>query len=371
VKVHERFGTARVTLADGCKVDVATARAEYYEYPTALPTVEQGSVKKDLYRRDFTINTLAVRLNRRQFGDLIDFFGGERDLKGRTIRVLHSLSFVEDPTRVFRAVRFAVRFDFALSRETRTLVKGVAKMDLLRKLSKHRLTNELRAVLSEREPAKAIALMDELEVLPCLHPDLALTPRLRTLLKATEEALDWYRLLYLDRPMDSWLVYLMSVLQVLPDQAVGGVLTRIELSVRQEAAVRAGRFGGHRIFRELGRRPPVEPATVYRVLSGTADETVVFLMAKSRSEHVRRQLSAYVTTYQRMRPALTGDDLKRMGIKPGPVYRRLLSKLLEARLNGAVNNENDERRLVRSFMGRRRSSAGTPDPESLGGSPTD
>ncbi|HSE59083.1 MAG TPA: CBS domain-containing protein, partial [Nitrospiraceae bacterium] len=362
VKVHERFGTARVTLADGFKVDVATARAEYYEYPTALPTVEQGSVKKDLYRRDFTINTLAVRLNRRQFGELIDFFGGERDLKGRTIRVLHSLSFVEDPTRVFRAVRFAVRFDFVLSRETRALIQGVVKMDLLRRLSKHRLTDELRLVLSEREPGKALALMDELEVLACLHPDLELTPRLRTLLKTTEEALDWYRLLYLDRPMESWLVYLMAMLQVLPDQAVSEVLKRIELSARQEAAVRAGRFGGHRIFRELGRRPSVSPAAVHRALSGTADETLVFLMAKSKSEHVRRQLSAYVTTYQRMRPALTGDDLKRMGLKPGPLYRRILSKLLEARLNGVVNNEEDERALVRSLIGRRRSAADRPDP---------
>ena len=364
VKVHERFGTARVTMTDGFKVDVATARAEYYEYPTALPTVEQGSVKKDLYRRDFTINTLAVRLNRRQFGELIDFFGGERDLKGRTIRVLHSLSFVEDPTRVFRAVRFAVRFDFALSRETRALIQGVAQMDILRQLSKHRLTDELRLVLSEREPGKAIALLDELRVLTCLHPDLTLTPRLRTLLNATKEALDWHRLLYLDRPMESWLVYLMAVLQVLPDQAVGEVLKRIELSVRQEAAVRAGRFGGHRIFRELGRRPSVSPATVYRALIGIADETVVFLMAKSKSEHVRRQLSAYVTAYQRMRPALTGDDLKRMGIKPGPVYRRILSKLLEARLNGVVNSEEDERTLVRSLIGRRRSTADRPDPRS-------
>lgn len=356
VKLHERFGTARVTLANRLKVDIATARAEYYEYPTALPTVEQGSVKKDLYRRDFTINTLAVRLNRRQFGDLIDYFGGERDLKGRTIRVLHSLSFVEDPTRVFRAVRFAVRFEFSLSRETRALVQGVTKMDLLQRLSKHRLTDELRLVLSDREPRKAIALMDDLDVLSCLHPDLKLTPRLNNLLKAAEEALDWYRLLYLDRPMEGWLVYLMAILQVLPDQMVGEMLKRIELSARHEAAVRAGRFDGHRIFREIGRRPAVPPALVYRALSGIADETLVFLMAKSKSEHVKRQFSAYVTTYQRMRPVLTGDDLKQMGIKPGPVYRRILSKLLDARLNAEVRSEDEERALVRSLIGRRKSS---------------
>jgi tRNA nucleotidyltransferase (CCA-adding enzyme) len=112
VKAHERFGTAIVLLPDGFKLDVATARTEYYEYPTALPTVEQGSIKKDLYRRDFTINALAVRLNGKGFGDVLDFYGGQRDLNDKVVRVLHGLSFVEDPTRVFRAIRFETRFGF-------------------------------------------------------------------------------------------------------------------------------------------------------------------------------------------------------------------------------------------------------------------
>ena len=114
VKVHERFGTAVVMFPEGFKLDVATARTEYYEYPAALPTVEPSSIKKDLYRRDFTINTMAVRLNKGEFGALIDFYGGRRDLKEKTIRVLHSLSFIEDPTRVFRAIRFEQRFGFHL-----------------------------------------------------------------------------------------------------------------------------------------------------------------------------------------------------------------------------------------------------------------
>ncbi|MEX5215131.1 MAG: CBS domain-containing protein [Nitrospiraceae bacterium] len=355
VKVHERFGTARLILADGFKVDVATARAEYYEYPTALPTVEQGSVKKDLYRRDFTINTLAIRLNRRQFGELIDFFGGERDLKGRTIRVLHSLSFVEDPTRVFRAIRFAVRFDFALSRETRALIQGVARMGLLRRLSKHRLTDELRLVLAQREPRKAVVLMHELNILSCLHPDLKLTPRLNTLLKAVEEALDWYRLLYLDRPMESWLVCLMAMLEVIPLSARNQVLRRLELTGREARIMQDGRMTGYRTLMHLAKEPPPTPAEVYRVLSKREDDALlVFWVAKSESESVRQQISAFLTTYQKARASLTGDDLKRMGIKPGPLYRRILSKLLEARLNGVVNNEEEERSLVLSFIGRRR-----------------
>jgi tRNA nucleotidyltransferase (CCA-adding enzyme) len=139
VRTHDRFGTAVITLKDGRTFDIATARTEYYEYPTALPTVERSSIKKDLYRRDFTINTLAINLNAKQFGVLLDLYGGQRDLKDGIIRVLHSLSFVEDPTRVFRAVRFEHRFGFRLGKETLSLIKGAVKMDLFHRLSGSRL----------------------------------------------------------------------------------------------------------------------------------------------------------------------------------------------------------------------------------------
>jgi tRNA nucleotidyltransferase (CCA-adding enzyme) len=132
VTTHERFGTAQVMYQktedrkqkteETIKIDVATARTEYYEFPAALPKVETSSIKKDLYRRDFTINTLAVKLNKRDFGQLIDFFGGQRDLKDRVIRVLHNLSFIEDPTRAFRAIRFSERFGFKLTKHTENLI---------------------------------------------------------------------------------------------------------------------------------------------------------------------------------------------------------------------------------------------------------
>ena len=134
VRAHEKFGTAQV-FAHRVKLDVATARTEYYESPAALPKVETSSIKKDLYRRDFTINTLAVKLNPRDFGFLIDFFGGQRDLREKTIRVLHNLSFVEDPTRVFRAIRFSERFGFKIGKHTENLIKSTIEMNLFDKLS--------------------------------------------------------------------------------------------------------------------------------------------------------------------------------------------------------------------------------------------
>jgi tRNA nucleotidyltransferase (CCA-adding enzyme) len=346
VKAHERFGTAVLLFPDGLKLDVATARTEYYEYPTALPTVELSSIKKDLYRRDFTINTLAIRLNAGRFGDLIDFYGGQHDLKEKTIRVLHSLSFVEDPTRVFRAIRFEQRFGFKLGKETLTLIKGAAKMDLFHRLSGSRLVDEIILLFSEEEPRKAIARLAELDLLRFIHPSLKWSPRLEALLKAVEDALDWYHLLYLDRTMDAWAVYFTALMEVVPDKAVKDTLKRLPVPERQAEKIRAGRFGSSAILRRLSRRPPLKPAETYRTLLGLSDEVLLILIAKTKSEPVKRQISACLTAYQRVKPSLTGHDLKKMGLKPGPLYRKILDRLLDARLNGEVKTDADEREMA-------------------------
>lgn len=347
VTSHERFGTAIVLLADGFTLDVATARTEYYEYPTALPTVERGSIKKDLYRRDFTINALAVRLNGKGFGDVLDFYGGQRDLNDKVVRVLHGLSFVEDPTRVFRAIRFETRFGFHLGRDTVALITGAVKMNLFHRLSGHRLLEELKLLLSDREPTQAIKRLAEFDLLRFIHPKLSWSARLQTMLKAVEEAVDWYRLLYLDRPMDVWLVYMMGLLEMLPERAVTEVLKRFPFSDSESTRLKAARIGCHETIRKLGRQPPLKPADTYRLLSGLSDETLLGLMAKSKSETVKRQVSAYLTTYQHVKPTLTGADLKAMGLKPGPKFKQILDRLLDARLNGEVKTERDEQEMVR------------------------
>jgi tRNA nucleotidyltransferase (CCA-adding enzyme) len=350
IKAHERFGTAIVILPEGGKIDVATARTEYYEYPTALPTVEHSSIKKDLYRRDFTINALAICLNSRRFGGLIDFYGGQRDLKDKVIRVLHSLSFVEDPTRVFRAIRFAHRFGFQLSRETLALIKGAVKMDLFHRLSGQRLLNELVLLFSEPEPRHAVARMAELGLLRFIHPALTWSPRLEILLKAVEDVVKWYRLLYLDRKLDAWLVYFMALMEVLPPRAVSETVKRLGMSTRDAARIKAGHAAANAVLRRLAKRPPPKPSDTYHALDGLADETLLLLMARAKPDSVKRQVSAYLTTYQRTRPLLTGADLKALGFKPGPQFKRILSRLLDARLDGDVKSEADERELVKKFV---------------------
>ncbi len=347
VKVHERFGTAVVIFPDRFKLDVATARTEYYEYPTALPSVEQSSIKKDLYRRDFTINTLAISLNTHKFGDLIDFYGGQRDLKEKTIRVLHSLSFVEDPTRVFRAVRFVQRFGFHLGKETLALIKGAVKMDLFHRLSGHRLLDELIHLFSEDEPPKIVTRLAELDLLRFIHPSLAKSTRLAMLVKAVDETLGWYKLLYLDRKVEQWLVYFMALMDVMAAKAAGEALKRLAVPARYAEKIKTAHIQSNDILRQLAKRPPPRPAETYHLLEGHPDETLLLLMAKTKLEPVKRQLSAYLTTCQHIKPSLTGADLKAMGLKPGPQFKKILEQLRDARLDGDVKTEAEERELVK------------------------
>lgn len=345
VRTHNRFGTAVITLEDGRTLDIATARTEYYEYPTALPTVERSSIKKDLYRRDFTINTLAIRLNAKQFGLLFDLYGGQRDLKDGIIRVLHSLSFVEDPTRVFRAVRFERRFGFRLGKETLSLIKGAVKMDLFHRLSGSRLLTELVLLLSEEEPRHAITRLGELDLLRFIHPKLKRTAELRALLKQIEDALDWYRLLYLNRPFEAWLVYWMALMDVLPTDALEQILTRLSVPQRQAKMLRVARLQSRELLRRLERRPLLKPSELYRVLRALPDEALLFVMA-SGSDTVKRQISTFFTTYQHIKPTTTGADLRTLGVKPGPIYTTILNRLLDGRLNGDLTSAADERSLV-------------------------
>ncbi len=171
VKPHKEFSTAKVIYPEGIKIDIATARLEYYKAPAALPVVEHSSLKLDLHRRDFTINTLAISLNKNTFGLLIDFFGAQRDIKEKAIRVLHSLSFVEDPTRVFRAIRFEHRFGFQIGKHTLSLIRNAIKMDFLSKLKGKRIWTELshHAGRSTRENLKRL---QELDLLKFISPDL-------------------------------------------------------------------------------------------------------------------------------------------------------------------------------------------------------
>jgi tRNA nucleotidyltransferase (CCA-adding enzyme) len=173
---------------------------------------------------------------------------------------------------------------------------------------------------------------------------------LKALLDAIEQAVDWYQLLYLDRKMEPWLVYTMGLLEVLPERAVAEVLKRFPFSEPETAKLKMARAGCHTVIRRLGGKAVLKPAEIYRLLSGLSDEVLLSLMAKSKGDSVKRQVSAFLTTYQHVKPILTGADLKAMGLKPGPRFKKILDRLLDARLNGEVKTEAEERQLVERLI---------------------
>ncbi len=347
MKTHQKFGTAVVMLPNGLKLDIATARLEYYESPAALPTVELSSIKKDLYRRDFTINTLAVRLNRKRYGELIDFFGGLRDIKEKTIRVLHSLSFVEDPTRVLRAIRFEQRFDFRLSKHTQNLIKTAVNMKLFHKLTGERMYNELVLMFSEAEPVKVQKRMKDFDLLKFIHPNLKSSMETERLFGHIAETLTWFRLLYLDIRIEKWFVYFLGLLDRLKDAAVKEALERLAVPARVRERVLEARERYRGVLYIFYKETNLPPSRVYDLLAPLQTESILLVMAKARQDTAKKYISLYLMHLRNVKVTITGDDLRTLGIPPGPKYRKLLAELLDAKLDGEVRNREEEIEFVK------------------------
>lgn len=189
--VHKRFGTATITLPSGVKIDFATSRREAYAHPAALPTVTFSSLRNDLYRRDFTINALAIKINKSNFGQLVDLFGGGKDLREGQIRVLHEGSFIDDPTRILRAIRFEQRYNFSLEPKTFKLLRQAIALGLLQRLSRFRLGREFLLLLKENQPQKMVLRFDQLCGLKTIHPLIKFDKKAQARFKAYKAENDW------------------------------------------------------------------------------------------------------------------------------------------------------------------------------------
>jgi tRNA nucleotidyltransferase (CCA-adding enzyme) len=351
VTAHPRFGTAIVCFSDGFKLDVAMARTERYERPAALPIVEASSIEQDLFRRDFTINALAIRLDGSSFGTLLDPYGGERDLQRGAIRVLHRLSFADDPTRVFRAVRFEQRYDFRIENETLALIKQAVKRKVFRRLSSSRLGEEVVLLLSEGNPQRMIARVNELDLLQFIHPrlrHLESSAKLNVVLKDVADAITWYATAAPTQTLHLWLPYFAALMELIPVMAVRTTVKRLALPRRQADIVLTGRVRGSVILKRLGKAEAC-PSQISRILSGLPDEALLYLLAKAPRDRIKRQIREYLTKYRATRSFLSGTDLKAMGLQPGPLFTLVLDRLLAARLDGEAKSAADERELVRKL----------------------
>jgi tRNA nucleotidyltransferase (CCA-adding enzyme) len=347
-----KFKTAVLIFPDGFKIDVATARTEYYEAPGALPIVEYSSIKMDLYRRDFTINTLALKLNPGEFGTLLDFFGAQRDLKDKTLSILHNLSFVEDPTRVFRAIRFEQRFKFKISKLTANLIANAVKNDFFGRLSPARLFGELKLILMEENPLPAIARLAELDLLKAIHPRLIFDEATRGMLERVQAVLSWYDLLYLEEKLERWLVYFLGLVELLSPEELEEMVRRFKIAPKQAAALVKGKEAADEVLAKLFHLGGRSRSQLYHLLKPLGTEYLLYMMAKSRQEPSRRAISLYFKELKGLKPELKGRDLVALGYPPGPLIKEMLERLMEARLSGEVKTRGEEKEFIRKNFGR-------------------
>jgi len=374
VRSHKRFGTAKWILEAGSSkleagswklearsskleneqrassnelpvssLDFVTARIEFYEHPTALPTVERSSIKQDLHRRDFTINTLAIRLDPEHWGELLDFYGGERDLREGLIRVLHSLSFIEDPTRILRAVRFEQRFGFRIEPRTAELIDDA--LGLLDRVSGERIRHELYLILAEDEPERALARLDELGVLRQINRGLRCNGWLRGKFQALRQALEAKAELELP-PVPS--LYLALLTYRLDADDLRAFLQRLRIVRRDRLLVE----GVQRLRAQEAElmRNDLSPSGIYRILHPVSDGARFVFGVATDSWLVRQRLEQYRRRLRTVRTEIDGSYLRELGVPAGPIYRRILSAVLDARLDGQVSSLEEEKALVEKLL---------------------
>jgi tRNA nucleotidyltransferase (CCA-adding enzyme) len=350
-RTHERFKTAVVLLPNGFKIDIATARLEYYEYPAAMPTVELSSIKLDLYRRDFTINAMAINLNPFHFGILIDFFNCQNDLKQKTIKVLHNLSFVEDPSRIFRAIRFEKRMNFLISPHTKRLIINAVNMDLFGKTDDPRFFSELKIILSEENPLPAIERLSEFKLFKFLWPDLP--PHLKVdrrfihILTQAQIAISWFQLLYLKDDCQNWMVYLLAIMGRSKLKELHSFCLRFEENPKITDYLLVQKEYADKAIYQLARGNDLANSQIFALLEELNVEGLLYLMAMARKNHTKKSISLYVTTLRQIQAELTGQDLVNLGYSPGPLFKKILVKLRDSRLDGLVSSRDEELALLK------------------------
>jgi tRNA nucleotidyltransferase (CCA-adding enzyme) len=330
--VHTRFGTAKLDYP-GLSLDLATARSETYSNPGALPTVKPGSLKDDLIRRDFSINAMALHLNPQHFGELIDLYQGKDDIERRLIRVLHNKSFIDDATRILRAIRYEQRLSFKLETETAKLLRrDVAMLDTI---SGDRIRHELELILKEDEPERAIVRAEELGVLGQLHPALKGNGRLSKIFSQARQ---------LDVRVSLPILYLCLLIHNLNAKENENFIVHLNFPKNSAEAMRQTvqlKAQLHKLT-----NPKLKASEIYRLLHGYSATAIQANVLASESLIASQNLLLYLNKLRYVKPLLNGEDLKKMGITSGPKIGQVLNAILKARLDGEMQTRKDEERLV-------------------------
>ncbi|MDP3732609.1 MAG: hypothetical protein Q8R31_06305 [Candidatus Omnitrophota bacterium] len=370
---HRRFGTATVMLKKHLKVgpstsleghgersrtiDIATARQEYYPEAAHLPEVICGVLKDDLMRRDFTINAMAISINRQDFGRFIDCFGGKQDLADKKIRILHELSFIDDPTRILRAVRFEQRYNFKIEQETLKLLREANESKMLEKVSRERLRDELILVLKEARPLKPLNRIKGLIGFDFIKSGLSLSKKSSVFLKSVEKQINWFKMKYPKRrQLDAWLIYFIVLIDPININNVKFICKKFVFRRGEEKRILAYKKLSAKIIKELSR-DKIKPSGVFRLLEPLSYEVVILIKAKfsrrsgipqnaGKGFNIKKHIEVFFEVYNGTHLYISGVDLHKLGLTPGPYYKKIFHRVLNAKLNGLVKTKKEELELI-------------------------
>lgn len=336
---HHAFGTATVEF-DKFKIDFATARRERYTHWGALPKVKPATLREDLFRRDFTINAMAVSLNKKDYGKLIDYYGGADDLKQKALRVLHPKSFLDDPTRILRAIRFEQRLKFKIEKQTFKWMKEAVLLDALQFVNPHRLRDEVILILKEPKPYRYIKRIKEAVGLDFLDKKVRLASQDLRLLLRIEKALSWYKSHFKKhRLIEDWVLYMAALIVRLPPKRIRYFLDRFGFKKGERIRLMSIKENIPQIKR-LKRK--LKPHKIHSILNPLSFESILFFYAYYRDKSIRASIGGFLSGSVNVRLKIKGDDLKRLGIQPQSIYSRIFEKVLFIKINKGLKSKNDE-----------------------------
>jgi tRNA nucleotidyltransferase (CCA-adding enzyme) len=303
----------------------------------------------DLARRDFTINTLAISLNTETFGTLIDYFGGGRDIKDKIIRIIHNLSFIEDPTRIFRAIKFSNRFGFRIGKVTSNLIGNALSVGAVKHLSGLRVLSELKQIFGEDNPLPALETMADYGLDKVIHHELKLTDATCALFESVGKTLAWHDLLYSDDVYPRWAVYFMAWLHGYTFKVSSQIADRLMSPLKERELLLEQRIKAEQSIRLIEKSYPVSNQQMYWWLIHFKTECLLFMLALTKNESVRKGISHFYTHQRKIQPLIGGKEIKSVGIKPGPVYSTILNKIIDEKLDGKLNTMEQEIEFARHY----------------------
>ncbi|MBF0479264.1 MAG: CCA tRNA nucleotidyltransferase [Candidatus Omnitrophica bacterium] len=340
--LHPEFRTATLFFKDGMTIDLVGARSEKYDRPGALPHVAPGTIGEDLFRRDFTINSVAIQINRAKFGAVVDFFGGTEDLKNKVIRVMHAKSFVDDPTRIIRAIRFEQRFGFSIEEETLKLLKQAVRQDAPSTVSRPRYFSQFQLMLTEANPFNNITRLQEfkaydfltrvnLEKVHVLQRHLTADKKLR----CTNE--------------QRMMLYLLAMADKVPLSGLSAHLDKFQLTKEERALFNKLDTLDHIEGQLKNSKLPTSHA--YSLLKPLEETLIWYLYYRTNKISIRRHIEDHLAETRDIRLLINGDDVKMLGCKAGTKVNTVLQSVLYRKLDGEINGRKQELAFAEEILG--------------------